>query len=866
MGRPRRVRVREKPQYADEGTFGKIVRATRHPLRAIAMALAALALSWGVLMTAGVTSAVIGAVLGVVAGELLGRSRFKLSAVAAVLGVTLLISWGIAGLCTGGETIPGMLGPGAALKVAGAIRYGSLAFVLVSLVRSIAVRKPAAMALELVLTVVAFAVLFASHRDGVIARPLWISDWAWQKGIDPANVFLFVGGAAAVILAVLLVLESKSGRTVSTLLMLPALALLAIACLDVVGKPTPEAEDGLGLTDDDTGDPPNLDEDQGGPTPGGTDAGTGSQQNRGDGGAGGGSGGDGGAGGGSGADGGGSSSARDGGAGGGSTQRDGGGDGGGAGAGGDGGAGGGAQDAGAGGGGADGGGQDGGGGGGAQDAGQQQQQQQQQGQGDEQQQQQQQQPSEAQFTDQSNQSPDQSPAPMAVVVLDNDYSPPAQGYYFRQEVWSQFNGTRLVESTLDGADEDTLERFPTQSTPVVAPPDGKRARVSATVALLIDHQHPFALESPVLFAPIANPNPDRFMRAYRFESLAQETDYRQLLGREAGNPAWSEEVRAMYLEGHADPRFAELAQQILDDELPPSMHRDAFARALAIKLYLDRELIYSTAERHANVPDPTVDFLFGNRTGYCVHFAHTAVLLWRAAGVPARIGTGYMVPEENRRGGSSILVRSGDAHAWPELYLDGVGWIVLDISAERNLDEAGQPLDEDLQRMLGEMARDQPADPAEEVEDDPEDGSGLSIDPWVAMAVLVGLILVVLYGIKLWRRVAPIVSGPRAQPRVRYRAFLDRLAEVGLSRELGETREQFAARVRATVPAFGEATSLHVAARLRDPATEAAKRPEWSRTIWRDLARDFRKQLGAGTKWWRRILGLLHPVSFLDSR
>jgi hypothetical protein len=356
------------------------------------------------------------------------------------------------------------------------------------------------------------------------------------------------------------------------------------------------------------------------------------------------------------------------------------------------------------------------------------------------------------------------------------------------------------------------------------------------------------------------------MRAYRFESLAQITDYRQLLGRGAGDPGWSEEVRALYLEGHADPRFAELAQQILDDELPPSMHRDPFARALAIKLYLDRELIYSTAERHANVPDPTVDFLFGNRTGYCVHFAHTAVLLWRAADIPARIGTGYMVPEENRRGGSSILVRSGDAHAWPEIYVEGVGWIVLDISAERNLDEAGQPLDEDLQRMLGEMARDQPADPAEEIQDDPEDGSGLHIDPWIAMAVVVGLILIVLYGIKLWRRLVPLLSGARAQPRVRYRAFLDRLAEVGIARELGETREQFAARVRATVPAFGEATSLHVAARLRDPATEAGKRPEWSRTIWRDLARDFRKQLGAGTKWWRRIIGILHPVSFLDSK
>ena len=35
---------------------------------------------------------------------------------------------------------------------------------------------------------------------------------------------------------------------------------------------------------------------------------------------------------------------------------------------------------------------------------------------------------------------------MAVVLLDDDYSPPSGAYYFRQEVWSQFNGTRLIST------------------------------------------------------------------------------------------------------------------------------------------------------------------------------------------------------------------------------------------------------------------------------------------------------------------------------------------------------------------------------------------------------------------------------------
>ena len=39
----------------------------------------------------------------------------------------------------------------------------------------------------------------------------------------------------------------------------------------------------------------------------------------------------------------------------------------------------------------------------------------------------------------------------------------------------------------------------------------------------------------------------------------------------------------------------------------------------------------------------TAAFLFGNFTGYCVHSAHASVYLWRSLGLPARIGTGYLV-------------------------------------------------------------------------------------------------------------------------------------------------------------------------------------------------------------------------------
>ncbi len=457
---------------------------------------------------------------------------------------------------------------------------------------------------------------------------------------------------------------------------------------------------------------------------------------------------------------------------------------------------------------------------------------------------------------------------MAVVVLYDDYSPPAQSYYFRQETWSEWNGSRLVTAEAPGVDDDILAEFPTRRVTVRGPPEEARSRVRGRVAMLVEHQHPFALESPTSFRPVDNPNPDRFVRAYEFESQAQELGYGELIGREAGDPEWSDEVRELYLTQHPDPRIAELSAQILEEsDIPPALTDDPFARALATKLYLDRELIYSTAERHAGAEDPMIDFLFGNRIGYCVHFAHSAVFLYRAAGIPARVGTGYMVPEENRRGGSSILVRGSDAHAWPEIYLEGVGWVVLDIAAERNLDQPGQPVDEDMQRMLGEMAREDPADPEDEIEDEEEEEAfELPAPLWVIALILLGLALAVLYVIKVWRRMSPLFASSKGLARVAYRAHLDRLAEVGLSRDYGETREAFAARVEKIAPSFAKMTALHVAARLGNPSAPPDSRDELDRGKWRELGRAVRREVRSTIKLWRRLLGVLHPVSFLDSR
>jgi transglutaminase-like putative cysteine protease len=74
------------------------------------------------------------------------------------------------------------------------------------------------------------------------------------------------------------------------------------------------------------------------------------------------------------------------------------------------------------------------------------------------------------------------------------------------------------------------------------------------------------------------------------------------------------------------------------------------------------------------------DFLFHTRSGFCGHYASAFVTLMRAAGVPARVVTGYLGGEWNPIG-DYLIVRQSDAHSWAEVWLEGRGWTRVDPTA-----------------------------------------------------------------------------------------------------------------------------------------------------------------------------------------
>jgi len=100
----------------------------------------------------------------------------------------------------------------------------------------------------------------------------------------------------------------------------------------------------------------------------------------------------------------------------------------------------------------------------------------------------------------------------------------------------------------------------------------------------------------------------------------------------------------------------------------------AYDQAMALQQYFrsDGGFSYSLDVNNDGRVNAMESFLT-EKQGYCAQFSSAMALMARSLGIPARVAVGFLPGEPLDGGAYSVSIR--DAHAWPELYFEGVGWV-----------------------------------------------------------------------------------------------------------------------------------------------------------------------------------------------
>ncbi|MGH2706656.1 MAG: transglutaminaseTgpA domain-containing protein [Actinomycetota bacterium] len=100
----------------------------------------------------------------------------------------------------------------------------------------------------------------------------------------------------------------------------------------------------------------------------------------------------------------------------------------------------------------------------------------------------------------------------------------------------------------------------------------------------------------------------------------------------------------------------------------------AFDQAVALQSYL-RSFTYDEDVASPRSQNALVEFLTITRAGYCEQFAAGMAVMLRTLGIPSRVAVGFL-PGERR--GRTYTVSTREAHAWPEAFFEGVGWVAFE--------------------------------------------------------------------------------------------------------------------------------------------------------------------------------------------
>lgn len=182
-----------------------------------------------------------------------------------------------------------------------------------------------------------------------------------------------------------------------------------------------------------------------------------------------------------------------------------------------------------------------------------------------------------------------------------------------------------------------------------------------------------AVNEPVGVARLRSWSRSSFNSAYRVRSrlpAATESALRAAPWPSLPDPGW----RSVYVDAAVPTGIADLAAAVTSGA---TGYYETVDRVLT---FLREEYYYSLTPGDAVDGDQLQHFLFESRKGYCTYFAFSMALMLRSLEIPARVAVGFFV--DPRAGTLGFYPIRGDmAHAWVEVWFDGIGWVEFDPTA-----------------------------------------------------------------------------------------------------------------------------------------------------------------------------------------
>lgn len=146
----------------------------------------------------------------------------------------------------------------------------------------------------------------------------------------------------------------------------------------------------------------------------------------------------------------------------------------------------------------------------------------------------------------------------------------------------------------------------------------------------------------------------------------------------------SNDIDPAYLALPSDfnPRVKALAEEIV------KFAEDDYTKALTLQTYFRDNFVYDLNVAAGHSINRIEDFLVAQR-GYCEQFSGTFAAMGRSVGLPTRVAIGFTAGDQLPESPDLYVVRGRHAHAWPEVYLSGVGWLGFEPTPGRGAPNAG---------------------------------------------------------------------------------------------------------------------------------------------------------------------------------